>query len=207
MAAPASAGESSPDWTDFRQWLSSYDVSENVQDALVSELDSGAMIDSMISGEVPVSTRTIVTESATESVGTFEDGSIVVGGIEMPVEASGGVGPMAIADCSISSGGGYAVYTNCRIYQTNGLQELQFYANYQRYIGGAQITAAWGQTAVAHYGSVTPPTLSIIRGSQNGSLPALATEHTHFTSWDGLSSEDWYLSLRVNATMAWTTTY
>lgn len=204
MAEPTQSAE--PDWSPFVLWISSYGVNTATQTALVGKLSAGEILDSARGG-VPISTSDQSTAAQSILVDTYADGSISVSTLERPSVAKLGIAPLAITGCSVSSGAGYASYSNCLVQQSNGTVTLQFRANYSRFTGGANISWYGTQAVSALYGTATYPSLTLVRASQSGSLPAVVTAHSRYTSWNGASSEDIYLSLRVNSGSAWTTTY
>ncbi|MDY0828468.1 hypothetical protein SK224_04935 [Microbacterium sp. BG28] len=207
-----SASATSPTTADaaaFEEFYDRYGVDEVTQNDLLEQLAAGEILDSMTSGAEPVTTYERDSAEQTEYVSVFEDGSISVTGFEKPVEEvnEGGVGTRAVSDCTSYSGGGYASYANCLVSNGNGTMSLQFRADYSRWASGASISNARDAQVVAHYGTATAPTLTTVRANATPQQEAVVTMYSRFTSWNGLSSEDLYLSLRVNATQAWTTTY
>ncbi|WP_460739307.1 hypothetical protein [Microbacterium neimengense] len=208
-SASATSTTTTADAAAFEEFYDRYGVDEATQSALLEQLDAGEILDSMTSGAEPVTTYERDSAQQTEFVSVFEDGSISVTGFEKPVEEvdEGAVGTRAVSDCTSYSGGGYASYANCLVSNGNGTMSLQFRADYSRWASGASISNARDAQVVAHYGTATAPTLTTVRASATPQQEAVVTMYSRFTSWNGLSSEDLYLSLRVNATQAWTTTY
>jgi len=129
--------------------------------------------------------------------------------LEVPDEnvVEAGIGARAITGCTYTTGTGYSNYANCSVNIVTELVTTKFKASYSRNAQFGQITAASTPQVVAAYGTSTLPTLSVIRAKSSGSLEALAQLHSYYTSHTGSSSEDLYLSLRVNASTAWTTNY
>jgi len=212
-AAPAQAATTSSDESYMRSWFTSQGVPAEVQDQLIAKLDAGKPLDSMVRDAVPINITTRQVGDELVSTSTYADGSVLVSSLETP-SASGtattgarAVTPQSISGCKESNGGGYVVETNCRVENNTGTFDLFFNATYERYTGGAQIDKANGASVVAHYGSATKPTVGIKRAKADGSYEAYATEHSYYTAQGGKSSEDLYLSLRVNLKKAYTTNY
>ncbi len=204
IAVPAQASED-VDWTHLIEFNSQHGVSPEDQSTLLEKAKAGLLPDSM-TGSEPVA---VETPDDLTRIDRFEDGSVLVTTLEQPaITKPGQITPLGIAGCSLSSGGGYAAYSGCQVSQASSYATLSFTANYTRYTNGAQITRADTPTAQTYYGGCeSAPTVSIIRGSQSGTLPAVATEHCHYVSYTGAASEDLYLSLRVTSGEAWVTDY
>ncbi len=208
MPALASPNET-PDSSAFISWSAQYGVESEVIAELVAKLESGQLLDSMRSTSEPVETKTNIGSIGIETIATFADGSIVVSSVESPKLSDGksGLSPQAITGCSLSSSGGYASYSNCRVYSSNGTISVSFYANYSRWSSGASISNWRNPEATANYGSMALPRLNAVRTSAVGAQPAVVTLTSRFTSWNNLQTEDIYLSLRVSPSSAWTTQY
>ncbi|WKK73062.1 hypothetical protein Q0F99_09570 [Rathayibacter oskolensis] len=200
MAAESSAA------TEVRTFFSDYGVSAMTQDNLIAVLEAGGTIDSMEEDAAPVSSRTQTKDGYDTTIDTFADGSIMVRDLQVATEApEGSVGARAITECSLTNGGGYALYDDCLIRQSNGTTSLSFRADYQRYTGGAQITRADTAKVSAVYGEASAPTVSIVNGTSVGATEAVATAHSRLTA--SASSEDLYLSLRVTSDQAYSTDF
>ena len=89
------------------------------------------------------------------------------------------------------------MYSNCLIKFDDGTAKLTFRSGYSRWSTGAMVDGWRSPTAAAAYGSVSAPKFSFVRVNYKSGAPATVQMHTRFVSWNGLSSEDMYLSLRV----------
>ncbi|MCC4909083.1 hypothetical protein [Microbacterium sp. cx-59] len=210
VGSAANAAEiTSDDSAAFEEFYDRYGVDDATQQRLIQVLESGELLDSMTSGAEPVSTVETDAEGSTEIISTFEDGSISVTSLEKPSVApsDGTVAPRAVSGCTLYNGGGFASYSNCLVSNGNGTTSLQFRADYSRSANSASISNWRDAQVVAHYGTASAPTLTPVRTTATPQQPAVVTMYSRFTSYNGLSSEDLYLSLRVSPSQAWTTTY
>jgi hypothetical protein len=204
-AAPANAATT--DETEIRSWMSSHQISEQDQAGILAKLRAGDLPDSSQPGAIPVSSSSVIEGNWETVTSRFADGSVLVSGLERAVVPAGTFRPNSISGCSYSTGSGYTTATNCRIYQDSSIGTIEFRANYQRYSGGSQITNARQASMSTRYGTADAPSLTIAVAKGNATVPAVATAHTKYTSHNSSSSEDVYLSLRVTAGSAYTTTY
>ena len=209
LTGGAAHADTTQDETAARAWLTAHGVSLDQQDNIMEKLKRNELPESSIPEAVPVTTSTSLDGDFQTVTERFVDGSVLVYGIEMPilVRQSELSQPNAISECAYYTGGGYSVATGCRIFQTSVIGTLEFRADYQRYVGGSQINAAYQASFNSYYGVGTSPTVSIVKGTGNSSNPAVATAHSWYKSHNGQSSEDIYLSLRVTPESAYTTTY
>ncbi|MFF2389373.1 hypothetical protein [Agromyces sp. NPDC058104] len=208
FAAPAYAADAEPDWTYLTEFNEQYGVSAEDQANLLEKARAGELPDSM-TGASPVSVE--ASADGLTKIERFEDGSVLVSEIEEPaVVAPGQIQPRGIAGCTQTSGSGWVQYTGCTVSTASSYATLSFKASYIRASNGTgQITRADTPSAQTYYGSCdASPTINVVRAvSQGASLPAVATEHCHYVSYNGATSEDLYQSLRVTGAEAWITMY
>ncbi len=202
----ANATESPYDTPEVRAFFTEYGVDSDTQDALVASMEAGDLIDALKSGQEPVSSQTQIKDGFEETVLTYADGSVGVTAMEIPQPApTTGVSARAISGCTVHSGAGWASSTNCKVSHTAAYASLSFYANYQQTASGGSISNIRDSSISATFGSVSDKSLKLIRANSTSSQPAVATLHGYWSS--GTLAEDLYLSLRVNASGGWTTTY
>ncbi|WP_029146071.1 hypothetical protein [Microbacterium luticocti] len=174
--------------------------------ALVSKLDRGELLDSQRSSSEPVSSALVDDGTATRY--TYQDGSVRVLSVTQAQKSgsSGGISPLAvntISGCKNESASNIAIYTGCLIKFDDGITVLKFKSSYSRWSGGANVSDWNSPQAATAYGSVTSPKFTFTRRNySSGAGPATVQMHTKFTSWNGLSSEDMYLSLKVTPSKA-----
>lgn len=207
IAAPASAS-TAEDGAEVRAWLTSWSVPDWQQDAIVKDLSKGILPESAQSDSAPVSSKTRSDEGYDELIERFQDGSVRVTGVEKGDEVKPGeIAPRSISSCTYYNSSGYVSATNCRIYQSSDIGTIEFRANYWRTASQSNVSNAREASFNTRYGTATQPTVKVVRASGNSSNPAVATAHSKYTSHNGASSEDVYLSLRVLPSKAYTTTY
>jgi hypothetical protein len=119
-------------------FLTENGVESSVADEITHSFEEGDLPDSA-TGVEPTHTETITNADESITRTFYPDGSVSVTGREIAAPLStdlGGVTPMAISGCSVSSGSGYYVFRNCAIYGGNGVVYMGFHATYQ-FINGA----------------------------------------------------------------------
>ncbi len=190
----------------MRSFFTEYGVDVDTQDALIASMESGDLIDALKSGEEPVSSTTQIQDGFEETILTYADGSVGVTALEIPRPApTTGASTRAISGCTVHSGAGWASSTNCKVSHTAAYASLSFYANYQQTASGGSISNPRDGVINTTIGSVSNKTLKLIRANSTSSQPAVATLHGYWST--GSVTEDLYLSLRVNSSGGWTTTY
>ena len=189
-----------PDTSAVEEFLEGQGVPEPTIQALAAKLQRGELLDSQRSSQNPVSTTT----TGGETKFVYADGSVRV------VELTAAPGPQTlgntISGCTFQGGTGSVSYSNCLVQTTDGITVLQFRSGYSRWSGGASVQNWNSASAATAYGSVTTATFTFTRAQYNGA-PATVQAHTHFESWNHLSSEDIYLNLNVTPSAAAVSVY
>ena len=201
QAAQAATPTPPPDWSSAISWLHDQGVSDRTIDRLVVKLDRGELLDSQRSDADPVRSQPINNGTATRY--TFRDGSVRVLSVTQDPQLapnSGTITTLAvntISGCKNQSTSSIAIYSGCLIKFDDGMTVLKFKSGYSRWSTGANVSGWGSASAATAYGSVTAPKFTFTRANYSSSGPATVQMHTKFTSWNGLSSEDMYLSLKV----------
>lgn len=210
-AVSASGGDFEDEEAQFRAFYNEWGVSSQVQDGLVELLENGELLDSMRAGE-PSSSELLDDGDSLVRIDTYPDGSILVLEVEKPDEdlpPSSGVGPLAnsLTGCSVSSGGGWASYSNCLVKANTGTMVIQFRVSYEKYAGAnAKLLSSHSGSSSAAYGTITLPKRSLWRPNSTAVQKATVKYHAKFKSWNGAASEDIYLGFWLSANGTWSIT-
>lgn|GEM_PF-2757632 len=204
--ALANSSPETHDWDPVVSWYEDRNASPEDISSVLTKLESGQPLESWNPEATPVASDRFETLHESGTLLRFSDGSMLEQRIEKPVVA-GVIGPMSITGCSTMSSGIYAHFSNCLISQGDGIKNMSFRATYTRWATGAGISSWWDPMVSTAYGSATAPTFSFTRPNASGSLPAVVTSFSVYTSAIGGGTETLYLSLRVTSSSAWTTTY
>lgn len=181
-------------------------VSDRVQGALISKANAGIAWDSM-NGSTPVSTSVTTTATLQHKVSTYADGSIVVEGMEIPVESKlRTISPFYVGNCkSVSSGSGYANRYDCQAYAESGFISLGTYISYTLVQGGYdRILDVHSPFRSAAVGTASKPTVTITQKTENSAYRATAKIKTQYTAYVGAGSRTYELGVYVGADSAWT---
>ncbi len=194
MPAQAATAET-PDWSEATKFWTEYGVDAAIQASLLDNLESGIFPDSMTGGEV-VSTYEVITDEATSTVATYEDGSIFVTSTETPVEGTAGRG---VSGCTVSSYTGVTYYTGCRISGQAGLVGLSFVTSFiivNSSYDQISNSGATPQSSCAGCTS-TQPTMTYYKAVENSGGPATLQYATQWTSIPPVASGTVVLTLSV----------
>lgn len=199
-ATPAAAQEvETPDWTQTQEWLRERGVDEATISSLTDKLNRGEFLDSLAEPDQWISKIDLPTGITRY---TYADGSV------SEVSALEDFGPTdsipvsravnSITGCTDNSNSYQISYSNCHIKFDDGTLFLGFRSGYTRTSGSAVVSNWHTPYASAAYGSTSAAVFSYTKSSwSQASGPAQVQMHSRFTSWNGLSSEDLYLSLKV----------
>lgn len=161
----------------FLEFCNRYNVGEETQVDLLKKLKKGEKWDSM-RGVAPISSHNLQLDNGEEvSIKTFEDGSIIVSGIDI-TEAEittndpslgNSIGIFAIDPGTVTSGSGYSNYKGAKVYQNNYLVNAHFYADFTLVQGtyNDYITRVYDEKVIIIGGSVSNVQLSITKGNED----------------------------------------
>lgn len=149
-----------------------YGVDENTANQLLEKVLNGQAIDSMVMDEDQAIERKVITnekEKIFEEVLTFPDGSITVIGVEHDINE---ISPLStgIGGGSCSSGSGYSNCKNKRVYyNTLGLYQLSFYADYSIVNKGYDSIGRIYNSSISGLGTINQQSFRIIKKKENSS--------------------------------------
>lgn len=153
--------------------LRAFEVAEADIPGLVEKWRQGEPWDSM-TGAVPVSVSREVERGVRATTERFEDGSVVVNSVEIPLVAGPQKpGVQSVEGCRFAAGVGNFPFYDCRVITNTPLFDLNFLAD------GA--TSSLGQARVSNLrdpqwlivgGTAFDSSLSVIRAQQSGTSPA-----------------------------------
>lgn len=147
---------------EIKEFLSENGVSNSDQEELIFKLRSGVLWDSFNPAITPVSKTIEKRDSRVYTIERFQDGSIIVSGIDdLSLASNGAISPMTVYGCNYS-GSAYAGYwKNCKTDVNYGIIRLGFTFNYENVRDvGSRITSYHTPFFSAIGGTMSNPTFN-----------------------------------------------
>jgi hypothetical protein len=189
---------------DFKQKASELRISAKVQEKLIEKLQSGEILDADNPEKYTKKVKDALklTDKEPRKEYTFPDGSKVVVSVT-PVnqpEKVAGITAIDGPDRTKSCGSGYCRYYSHRIAKETVTIAMSFLADFT-IINGAYdyIRLVWDESAAGFGGTVTVPSLSILRATETSNYRANARLETTFTYFNDGASTDQTLNLWVGS--------
>ncbi|WP_147440470.1 hypothetical protein [Mycetocola tolaasinivorans] len=134
---------SSSMYSEAQIFLTEYGVSLETQHALFEKLEKGEKWDSFSSLVEPTSSESYVENGYEKTVAHYNDGSVSVSRIELPIEIGSAdlAGRSSPSGCSVGRDG---ARNNCTVDTWVGLIKLGFKANYN--VNSNRVSNVWGAT-------------------------------------------------------------
>lgn len=176
-------------------------VPADQRNRLIQKWRTGEPWDSQIAHSKAASQRVVEHETYTETVDIFADGSIVISTVDKPRDASGSVGgvsPLGVSQCSVTSTNYANYYNNCRASMSNGVVTLRFDFNYV-YPRGYASYISWSGNA-----SGTGVGIALSYNGSSQSQPNVVRHNWQATPYFPVYSRTVYLQATVvggNATL------
>ncbi|MGL3067072.1 MULTISPECIES: hypothetical protein [Planococcus] len=192
----------------LKSFLTEYGVEEPVQQKLIAKIRSGKLWDSLNESSEIVNSKTVEKDDGIETIETFNDGSVKITTID-PAKVEEGVvktdsegdviTPLGVTPGTISTGTGYATYSNAKVYMKTGIADAHFYANFTLLSGSSKdyISSVRGAWVGTFGGTANNISLSIIRKYETLDNPAQAQLKFQYVAAGGTASSIVYLTLRV----------
>lgn len=190
ISSSDSSNKMAEDIIKLREWLSSYNVDDDTIDSLINKLEQGEIWDSLNPEKANLGVSSKINNEESKIV--YPDGSIAITGLEKGIE------DRKINIGSVSSGTGYRVYKNCKVYHNAGIVNLEFYANYTIAQGAYdKIDGVRDARSTSLGGVATRVSFGRKKIQENANGPAKARFEVFFVSYDNKASGNYWIDLDV----------
>ncbi|MDX1770185.1 MAG: hypothetical protein R3328_01535 [Planococcaceae bacterium] len=199
---------SKDDIKQLKMFFDEYGVEKQIQNSLILKLKKGIPWDSIKPESEIVSSEEIVSETETQVIQKFKDGSISVQTLETPaVQVEDNIStdnnesiftPLSVTGGTVTTGTGYRTVRGAKVKVETGICNAWFYADFTTLYGAMdRITSVYDSTVVGIGGTTNSDTLNIVRATETLDNKAEAKLNFQFVAFGGAGSSTVWLKLLV----------